>query len=371
MEENYTQIKLNVGPVEEASVESASNNEEINTSPTQTMLDDPETIPIDMAENRQAAPLDDDIQLVSPDEDIFKRVAENVNSPKDKRNYTSEWHDADADSDEDFILDETFASNAQADRQFMETFGINSTGGIKTVSDKDIPVSEEEEVAVESNESYEYTERLQNKEIKNMYDFAVSGIGKRLVFSVIFTVLLFATENLSLFFDNLTGIFNMNEYPYIHLGLSTVLLIACGICAYEQVYHGIKSIFSGDFLPESVGVVALIVSFVHSVTSIVLVYLGYPCPRTFNFVSGAILIGTILFSFVNIVREEYGFRAISGKDSKFILEKVYQSNAEAEFDTFSTTSNGDFNGQIARTGKTEFVKNYFYNTNTNINTNKK
>ena len=74
MEEKYTQIKLNVGSVEEASVESADINEETNECPI-TKLDEPETIPIDMEENRQAVPLEDDIQLVSPDEDIFTMVS--------------------------------------------------------------------------------------------------------------------------------------------------------------------------------------------------------------------------------------------------------------------------------------------------------
>ncbi len=69
---------------------------------------------------------------------------------------------------------------------------------------------------------------------------------------------------------------------------------------------------------------------------------------------------------MNIVREEYGFRAISGKDTKFILERVEQSNAEAEYDTFTTTSNGEYSGQIARVAKTGFVKNYFYNTNSSV-----
>jgi hypothetical protein len=65
------------------------------------------------------------------------------------------------------------------------------------------------------------------------------------------------------------------------------------------------------------------------------------------------------------VREEFGFRAISGKDTKFILERVQQKEAEAEYDTFTTTSS-EFNGEIARVGKTGFVKNYFYNTNSSV-----
>ena len=367
MEEKFTQIKLNIGSVEGTSVESVPAKEN-NTVKKQvsTKLDDPETIPMDIAENRQQIPLSEDVPLVSPDEAVFTRVAENVNKTNSQGTYTSEWHDTNVDSDENFIVDEMFASNAHADRKFMETFGIKTSGNLKTVSEKEITGPVDAEDASEGGESYEYTQRLQNQEIKCMYDYAVSGMGKRLLFSVIFAIILFFVENITLFLGNPTGILDAMSYPYVHLGVSTGLLILCAICAYEQVYHGFRSIMSKNFLPESVSVVALAVALVHNGVSFALVSFGYEYPRTFNFVAAAILIGAILYSFVNVVREEYGFRAISGKDSKFILEKVQQSNAEAEYDTFTTTSNGEYNGQIARVGKTGFVKNYFYNTNASV-----
>ena len=364
MEEKFTQIKLNVGSAKDASVDSAP-VEEVDKEEKDSLLSDPETIPMDIAENRQSAPMDEDISLVSPDEAIFTMVAENVNETQ-SGSRAVDWHDTNADSEDDFVVDELYASTTHADRKFMETFGIKSNTSPKLTVDKDTSNTDTEDDDATSLD-YEYTERLQNQEIKNMYDFAVRGIGKRLLISAIFAIFLFLIENITLFTSTPTGIFNANEYPFVHIGISISLLVVCVICAHEQMYHGIKSIASKEFLPESIGVVSVLVCVLHSIVALILISVGYTGVIMFNFVAAAILVGSILFSFVNVVREEFGFRAISGKDTKFILERVKQSNAEAEFDTFTTTSNGDFNGKISRVGRTGFVKNYFRNTNANVN----
>ena len=364
MEEKYKQIKLNLGSVKDASGNSTMDTEEI-VEKADSKLDYPETIPMDIVENRQGAPLDEDVALVSPDEAIFTMVAENVNKNKFTNSRASDWHDTTSDSDENFVVNEQFASTTQADRKFMETFGINSSSTVKSVPEKENGETEE----TSENNEYEYNERLQNQEIKSMYDYAVRGMGKRMLFSMIFAALIFCVENISLFFKDLNGIFLASNYPYLHIGVSFGLLVLCAICAYEQIYHGVKSIFSKEYLPESVAVVALVVAVIHNVTTLITVSFGNTNISTFNFVPASILLGTILYSFVNVVREEFGFRAISSKDTKFILERVQQKNAEAEYDTFTTTSN-EYNGQIARVGKTGFVKNFFRNTNTSINVSK-
>ena len=359
MEEKYTQIKLSLGNVQEAS-EKSQPEAPVNEEAIFNKLDDPDTIPMDIVENRQSAQLDGDVSLVSPDETIFTMVAENVNhSSQEREPRATDWHDSTADSDDNFIVDELYASTAHADRQFMETFGIKTTGSSRIIQEND---SENENEETTENTEYEYRERLQNQEIKSMYDYAVRGMGRRMIFSAIFAVLLFFVENVTLFIKNPTGIFDASSYPYLHIGISLGLLLMCAFFAHEQIYHGFRSILSKEYLPESVSVVALIIAFVHSVTSLILVSFGYTTMLTYNFVPAAMLLGTILYSFVNVVREEYGFRVISGKDSKFILERVQHKNAEAEFDTFTTTTN-EFNGQIARVGKTGFVKNFFRNTN--------
>ena len=372
MEEKFTQIRLNLGPMEEASVEPTPNETEEKREDTLlNRLDDPETIPMDIAENRQSVPLGDDVVLVSPDESIFNDAADAVNKPHKGEGYAYEWHnDTNADSGDDlFEANEMYASSTYANRSFMETFGItDATGSVKTVSEKEITQYELEESTEENTQGeYEYTERLQNSRIKKMYDFAVAGIGKRLIFSVIFAAMLFFVENITLFIKEPTGFLNINNQPYAHIGISFGLLVLCAICAYEQLYHGFRSILTKDYLPESIAVVAFVASLVNSISAAIFVSLGNTSPRLFNFATSAIFIGTILFSFVNVVREEYGFGAVSSKDTKFILERVTENNAEAEFDTFTTTTNGEFDGQIARIGKTDFVKNYFYNSNTTVN----
>lgn len=365
MEEKYTQIKLNLGTVKNASVNSVSQEIE-NVSEQFNKLDDPQTILMDIAEARQVPQLDEDVSLVSPDEAIFTMVAENVNKTNEKGEFVSDWHSTGGDSDENFIVDEQFASTAHADRKFMETFGIKTDGTKKIIQGIDDAAENEE---TSENNEYEYTERLQNQEIKSMYDYAVRGMGKKMLFSCVFALLLFFVENISLFVKNPTGIFDAASYPYVHAGVSLGLLALCVFCGFEQIYHGFRSIISKDYMPESVTVVALLVSLIHSGVNFILISVGYTGIPTFNFVSAILIAGTVLYSFVNIVREEYGFRAISGKDTKFILERVQQNEAEAEYDTFTTTSS-EYNGQIARVGKTGFVKNFFRNTNSSINISK-
>ena len=135
-EVKYTQIKLNVGSIEEASVEPAPKVEEPKEA-VDTRLDDPETIPMDIKENRSEIPLGDDVTLVSPDETIFTHVAESVNDGHAGSGYASEWHDTKSDSEDSFEVNDAYASTAHANRSFMETFGLTGTGALKTVTDKE------------------------------------------------------------------------------------------------------------------------------------------------------------------------------------------------------------------------------------------
>ena len=108
MEEKFTQIKLNVGSAKDASVDSAPIEED--KVEKDSLLNDPETIPMDIAENRQSAPMDEEISLVSPDEAIFTMVAENVNETQ-SGSRAVDWHDTNADSEDDFVVDDERTCN--------------------------------------------------------------------------------------------------------------------------------------------------------------------------------------------------------------------------------------------------------------------
>ena len=111
MEDKF--IKINIGSNSDENlsgdIESPSLDEENQSC--ESVFSDPQTIPIDMIENRQEVPLseDDDTYLVSPDAEVFTKVADNVNNDipqKEKKENEAgfdayDWHDTKEDSNEE------------------------------------------------------------------------------------------------------------------------------------------------------------------------------------------------------------------------------------------------------------------------------
>lgn len=315
---------------------------------------------------------DEDVLFVSPDESIFKKVAEKVNTVSPKMSYAATWHGVDKDNSGDFEVNEQYASTTQTNKQFMEAFGLTQSGVHKQVNDKNASSVDSDSSTDETdNVEFEYTDRMQRKEIIGMYKYAKKSLKTRFIFSIIFAAIVFFVENISLFVKNASEVweyFDVVRHPYVHTVTSLVALLLCSACAYEQLYHGTRSIVKKDLIPESIAPISLIASIIYSALQILFISVGYGHkPVLLNFPTAIIICSTIMFSYINIMRERYGFGVVSSKDSKFILEKVYENNAEAEYDTFTTTSNGEFNGEIARVGKTTFVRNYFANTNAPTN----
>lgn len=306
--------------------------------------------------------IDDENDYVSPNQTIFQQVADNVNKTKND-GYTATWHGTDKDAREDFKMDDTFAGTSQTNKQFLEAFGI--TGAGPSADDGGEDTVEEE---------FEYTDRMQRKEIIDMYKYAKKSLKTRMIFSALFAALLFALENIFFFVADMSNAWeylDISRHPYIHIVIDLVLLIACSAFAYEQLYHGIRSIFKRNPGPESVAGVALLIAFLQIVFEILFVSLKYSHkPVLVSFPAAVVLVSVIVFSYINVAREKFGFGAVAAKDSKFILDKVYESEAEPEYDTFTTTTNGEFNGEIARVHKTDFVKNYFLNSNAPVDVRK-
>lgn len=317
---------------------------------------------IDDTQNK-ASDEDEDI-IVPPKVEIFK---DNSKPQENGVGYTATFHGTDnEDSDENVKIDETYKSSVQADHQFMITFGLSSNQP-NVVSDKDSVASKEAEILQSdtSSDYYEYNDRLQRKEIGEMYKYARRNIKVKTIFVAILTVLLFFFENVTLFIKNPTG-FLAN--PYVLISVNLVLLLLCAAFAHEQIYHGIRSIFNKNYLPESVAVVATLSALIHTFIMLIAVIFKTEAftLTLFNFPVAFIIFLLVLYSYVNVVREKYGFSVVCARDAKFYLEKMEAIDAEAENETFSGTA-GEFNGEIARVKRTGFVKNYFANTNSEPN----
>ncbi len=313
---------------------------------------------------------EDSSDMVSPDGAIFTKVAENLNKPKQNDSYTATWHGGHDDKADDFEVDDAYASSINADKQFMKAFGISETGMHKTVAslEKEPKSSEFAKDDIYSNE-YEYTDLNQKNEIIEMYQYARRSSIRKIIFSMVFLAIVFFIENIAQFFTKVEY-FDIARYPYVHIAISAICLLGCVVCAREQLFHGARSIFRKDLAPESVAVVGAMAGFLHTVATLLFIVFGYKNEiMLLNFPACAVLTYSVVFTHINIKRERYGFGVISVKRPKFVLEKVQEANGETEFDTF-TTSNGEFLGEIARTRKTPFVKNYFLNTNTTVDTRK-
>lgn len=313
---------------------------------------DPQSISI----NTELLNDDEDDTLVSPKKDVFDKLT---------GNYTKEFHDTDHDGEDGISIDDTYKSSSSADQHFFSTFGLS--GGnqpVITIDEKTGQSSSEIDTLQGDIHSdyYEYTDRQQRKEIIGMYKFAKKNIKTKTILASVFAVILFLIENIGLFIKNPTGLL---ANSYVMTVSNIVVFLACIAFAYEQLYHGIKSIFSKDYIPESVAVVSVSCSIVHSLLTLLFITFGNE-PRLYNFPVAITVVMVLLYSYINVAREKYGFSVVSSKDVKFYLEKVIKGDDEAETETFSSTG-GEFAGEIARVKKTAFVKGYFSNTNSTPN----
>lgn len=322
-------------------------------------------------------PDDDEDALVSPDRAIFTKVTtETMYKPERKKGFVETFHGTQREHENEkieiekstFVVNEEYASSHDADKRFMETFGIGQAAGKTQSGTKgDEPSFGNDDI---HSKKYEYTDPTQRTEIRELYKYVRRVTKRKLIFTLIFTVFLFLQENIFCFlrFKNF-DLLNSSAHPYIHMIVGFLALALCAFFAREQIYHGVCSLIKKEYAPESVVVLVLGVSLLQLLSSLIFeIFLTDFDIVLFNFPAAAVLLGSILFTYFNVKRERYGFGVISAKKSKFVLEKVTESNAEAEYDTFTTTSNGEFNGQISRVTKTPFVKNYFANTDKPVKT---
>ncbi len=364
MEEKYDQIEMDVGGISEPVLEESI--DEAKEAPQAVITDEAESNDID-----------DDIELISPDFEAFDRASDSDSGKKElEKSPMSEWtRDAFKPQEHEQIeYDEAYANTTRGEHDFMKAFGIADKSGKSLNIDDSLNPSTAEIETLQGDihsDYYEYTDRQQRKEIMGMYKYAKRSIRTKMIFSGIFALLLLFVENITLFSKNPTGIFSAIEHPYVHFLTDLVLLVLCVACAYEQLYHGIKSIISKEFIPEAIAVFAVGASILYSIFTIIFIPFYYIpnaiAPSFYNFPVAVICLMTIVFSYINVVRERYSFSIVSSKDSKFVLNRVSTDDAEAETEAFSTASK-DFVGDLIRVDRAEFVKKYFARTNRSIST---
>lgn len=345
--EKLDQIKIDLDADTKELVEDESSHKETSKKRAKAQVE-PQTISI-----TEGLMVDEDGDtLVPPKKDVFEKMSsckvtdDSHSGSKNSGNYFSESGSSGHAS----------ASYTKSDsNEFIQSKNNNSFSKKASESSSDVDTSKENIYS----DSYEYVNRKQRKNVIGMYKFAMKNIRTKMIIVSILTVILFFVENI--------GLFNISQSsflanPYVLSISNTVILLICAILSYEQLYHGFKSISARDYIPESIAVVAIICSLIHSILSILFISFENE-PKLYNFPVAIILIVTLVYSYINVIREKYGFSVVSSKDDKYYLEKASQNDDDSETETFSS-SYDEFEGEIARVKKTSFVSKYFANTNT-------
>ena len=246
----------------------------------------------------------------------------------------------------------------------MKTFGIMDANTRKSISMEETNASTSEIEALQGDihsDYYEYTDRQQRKEIIGMYKYAKKSISIKLILASVFAFMLLLVENVGFFSSKLYDSLNIAEHPYIFFFIDMILLLVCAACAYEQLFYGVKSILAKEHIPESIAVYSVVVGVAYSLITLIFVPFGFE-QTLCNFPVALILVFSLLYSYLNVVREKYGFSVVSSKEMKFVFSKVANDDAEAEYETFSTTS-VNYSGNIIKVDSANFVKRYFARTN--------
>ncbi len=342
--EKLDQIKIDLDSNTDDATEKASvrNSKESVRKRNKTQKE-PQTISIE--ENLLVD--EDGDTLVPPKKDIFEKMS----------NYKTadDIHSNSKGSVSFFSGSNSKAKSKSDSNEFYQAKNREALNNKASESSSDIDTSKENIYS----DSYEYVNRKQRKNVIGMYKFAKKNIRTKMIIVSLLTAILFFIENIGLFKIPQSS-FLANSYV---LSISnTVMLLICAIFSYEQLYHGLKSISAKDYIPESVAVVAVICSLIHSILSILFISLGNE-PKLYNFPVAIILLVTLIYSYVNVVREKYGFSVVSSRDDKYYLEKSTQNDDDSETETFSS-SYDEYEGEIARVKKASFISKYFANTNT-------
>ncbi|MBQ8163727.1 MAG: hypothetical protein IJZ93_05125 [Clostridia bacterium] len=383
MDKKYDQIKLDVsepentesspelvdsamakGDVVQETIEPSEIIAPVNQSTKRRKISDPQTISINERLYEKEPELDEDVELISPDADVFEKAEEQTKNDEIK---SDNWN-KDQIKRDNFKndLDDIYASTAQTEQQFMSTFGIaDKTGKTLNIDISTNQTTSEIETLQGDIHSdyYEYTNRQQRKEIIGMYKYAKRSIKTKMIMASIFAIFVLLIESLSMFSIEMQGIFSIKEHPYIHFIADIGFLLLCAACAYEQLYHGIKSIFSRELIPESIAVYVTAAGLLYSIINLVFIPFTNAVKLPLcNFPVAFVCVLVLYFSYINVAREKYGFSVVSSKDTKFVLSKVEGENAESEQEAFTTTGKGVY-GDIIRIEKSDFVKGYFQRTN--------
>lgn len=213
---------------------------------------------------------------------------------------------------------------------------------------------------------YEYTNKTQTHEMREVYASAKKQSFAKLIYSIVLTIVLVLFECHDTFGITLGGAFAPTVYPvvYIMVGLQLSLLIAAP--AYKSICNGVRDFFGAKPAPESLAAFALVLNTVYSIVISFADLYESAGPMTFNLPVAVIFVMLYAADYINIKREILSFNVISSKKPKYALENLTMSESHLEHEAFSDMMEEDDDANdigVLKVECADFVNDYFLRTN--------
>ena len=272
--------------------------------------------------------------------------------------------------EDDILTEENEAM--MTDTAMMKAFGFDPLKGTENDIPKDIfgetsyttlektvefektsstDISEEIEAADETvdNEN-EYVSFDQNKEIFEAYKRKYSSVRIRTAVCAVFAFILFVIENI--------GIFGWSLPSFMHTatGYATVewaLLFACALLVCDNLITSAKKLFKLEFTPDSVMLIAFIMSIATSVTAF---FTQNEHIKMFNLPFAICVLFCLICSLVSIRKEMFTFKVISSSKNKYAVAVMPKGKSAAERTEFEGFVSEDSN--IYGVVRADFVGGY-------------
>ncbi len=206
----------------------------------------------------------------------------------------------------------------------------------------------------------EFTDPIQAREIAAEYKKKKKNVSIRAFFCFIFALMLLVYENLPTITKLISGspkqfagALDPALYPVVYIMVSLQIMLICAVFALPELKHGILRLFTGSPTPESATCLMLAVgTVVSAVTAIKSTAMDVP--TVYNAVPAFAVFMTLLYSRLNIRRENDTFYVAGSKKQKNVLERVPDSEVLMDVENYD-----DLYGDVMRIERTSFVSGFF------------
>ncbi|MBE6563703.1 MAG: hypothetical protein E7655_00260 [Ruminococcaceae bacterium] len=201
----------------------------------------------------------------------------------------------------------------------------------------------------------EFTSPAQAKNVFAQYRKEHKSLLGKLAACIVFLIVTFFYENIGLFGGaSLPGALNADVYPVVHIMIDLQLLVLCAALIWKPLWNGVRAMLRFRFIPESLTALILAVTAVYHIA---LCFVGYAQDlRLFNFSVIFCIFLTLLFEFLNLKREIFGFNIVSSKKPKYAVVDLDSEKSVLENEVFAEYLPKD--PSIFRINRVKFVESF-------------